>query len=1018
MDAESLPTRLSIQGKHQTSQQRDGIMTRNSQTRKEAALSMNLLSHKRSTLIGTWNVRTMYETSKTAQVAREMERYNLDILGLSEVRWLSSGKISLTNGQTLIYSGRPEGDEHREGVGIMLSRKATGSLIEWKPISERIITARFTSKFNKVSIVQCYAPTNQANEENKVDYYEQLQSVIDMIPKRDILLVIGDMNAKIGNNNKGREAIMGKHGLGEMNENGELFADFCGMNDLIIGGTVFPHKSVHKITWKSPDHQTENQIDHITISRRWRSSLEDTKARNGADVGSDHSLLVGKLKVKITAHRKTSQTSQRHDSGKLKQEKTKSDFQITLKNRFQALQGLDDETVEGKWKRVKEAYTETCDKVLGTRRNKQKAWITEDTWNLIEERKILKQRTDQARTRAQTQAAKERYSQKNKEVKKSARKDKRTFIDNLATEAQDAAYKNDLKTLYNITKQLSGRRINSNKPVKDKEGNFISNNTDQLNRWKEYFTECLNREKIGNPPDIPEGDDLDVDVGPITRNEIIKAVKALKAGKAPGPDNIPPEALKQDPEQTATVMQDLLQKVWDEGTVPEDWRTGYIVKLPKKGDLSMCQNWRGIQLLSIPSKILARIILERLKIIVDGKLREEQAGFRQGKSCTDQIAALRIIVEQSIEWQTSLYVNFIDFEKAFDSVDRQILWKLLRHYGIPTKITKLIQSFYGDMTCQVIHNRDLTQPFKVETGVRQGCLLSPLIFLLVIDWVMKETTKLPRGIQWTLHKKLEDLDFADDIGLLSNTQKQMQEKTSTLQENARRVGLKVNITKSKVMRINGKHDAPVTIEGSTLEEIEHFTYLGSVISKNGGTAEDITARINKARFSFVTLRPVWNAKNIKMKTKIRIFNTNVKSVLLYGAETWMYTSKLQNKLQIFINKCLRQILKIRWPLTISNRDLWQRTQQKTIAQEITERKWRWIGHTWRKDQENITRQALDWNPQGKRKRGRPRNTWRRTTETELKRVNLTWMEAKAVAKDREKWKTVVEALCSSRNEKD
>ena len=115
----------------------------------------------------------------------------------------------------------------------------------------------------------------------------------------------------------------------------------------------------------------------------------------------------------------------------------------------------------------------------------------------------------------------------------------------------------------------------------------------------------------------------------------------------------------------------LLNLIWTTEEIPTDWKKGLLVKLPKSGDLSQCGKWRGITLLSIPSKVLTRVILERMKDAIDKELRDEQAGFRKERSCTDQIATLRVIVEQTIEWQSSLYVCFVDFEKAFDSVDRQ-----------------------------------------------------------------------------------------------------------------------------------------------------------------------------------------------------------------------------------------------------------------------------------------------------------------------------------------------------------
>nr|KAG5687474.1 hypothetical protein BaRGS_030479 [Batillaria attramentaria] len=128
-----------------------------------------------------------------------------------------------------------------------------------------------------------------------------------------------------------------------------------------------------------------------------------------------------------------------------------------------------------------------------------------------------------------------------------------------------------------------------------------------------------------------------------------------------------------------------------------------VIKLPKKGDLRDCSNYPGIMLLSVPGKVLNRILLERMREAVDPMLRDQQAGFRRNRSCAGQIASLRIIVEQSLEWNSPLYINFIDYEKAFDSVDREALWKLLRYYGVPGKIISLIRCTYQDMSCRIAH---------------------------------------------------------------------------------------------------------------------------------------------------------------------------------------------------------------------------------------------------------------------------------------------------------------------------
>ena len=156
-------------------------------------------------------------------------------------------------------------------------------------------------------------------------------------------------------------------------------------------------------------------------------------------------------------------------------------------------------------------------------------------------------------------------------------------------------------------------------------------------------------------------------------------------------------------------------------------------------------------LLSTPGKVLNRLLLERMKEAVDPKLRDQQAGFRRNTFCADQIASLRIIVEQSLEWNSPLYISFIDYKKAFDSVDRETTWKLLRRYGVPKKIISLIRCTFQDMSCKFAHADKLSESFEVKTGVWQGCLLSSFLFLLVIDWITKTTaTGRKNGIQWTL----------------------------------------------------------------------------------------------------------------------------------------------------------------------------------------------------------------------------------------------------------------------------
>ena len=223
--------------------------------------------------------------------------------------------------------------------------------MEWSPISERIILARFKTKIRNLTIIQCYAPTEITEKDKKEEFCQQLSETITTVNKRDVIIVMGDMNAKIGPNNEGMEHVMGRHGIGNMNENGELFSELCANYDLIIGGTVFPHKTCHKVSWVSPDNITENQIDHIAISKRFRSSLLDVRNKRGADIGSDHHLMIANFRFKILAAKKKFETRRKKYSvQKLQKPSIREEFKLELKNIFLVLSTQNGDTdIEASW---------------------------------------------------------------------------------------------------------------------------------------------------------------------------------------------------------------------------------------------------------------------------------------------------------------------------------------------------------------------------------------------------------------------------------------------------------------------------------------------------------------------------------------------------------------------------------------------------------------------------------------------------------------------------------------------
>merc|ERR1711874_757002 len=279
-------------------------------------------------------------------------------------------------------------------------------------------------------------------------------------PAKDINILMGDLNAKIGKDNTGCEEIMGRHGLGEENDNGERLKELCAGHNMVIGGSVFPHKRIHKATWISPDHKTENQIDHMCVSKKFRRSMEDVRVYRGADVGSDHNLVMGKFKLKlkrIGGANGNQEKRIKYNTQFLASRDTQEKFKLALKNRLQPLSELIEEEqmgVQEHWTSIKELYNSACKEEIGTRERKHKEWISKESIEKIQQRKEKKTKLNTSKTRLAKRNAQEEYAQANKEVKQSLKADKHKFIEEIAEMAEQAAASGNLKGIYDATKKL------------------------------------------------------------------------------------------------------------------------------------------------------------------------------------------------------------------------------------------------------------------------------------------------------------------------------------------------------------------------------------------------------------------------------------------------------------------------------------------------------------------------------------------------------------------------------------
>ena len=462
-------------------------------------------------------------------------------------------------------------------------------------------------------------------------------------------------------------------------------------------------------------------------------------------------------------------------------------------------------------------------------------------------------------------------------------------------------------------------------------------------------------------------------------------------------------------------LEKLCNTVWVHEEIPDEWKTGIIIPLPKKGDLSDCSNWRGITLLSLPSKVLCHVILKRIKSAVETTLREEQNGFRPARSCTDAIFSLRSIINKTVAAETPVFIHFVDFQKAFDSIHRETLWEIVKYYGIPQKCINVMMAIYDNSKCCVRLGGEKTKTFDIKTGVRQGCVLSPFLFCLVIDFILRKLDRNEFGIPIE-GQRIFDLDFADDIALMDVSNEKLQSSTNELKDMAEKIGLRFNVKKCEAMSTVGT-EPHIKIDTQPVKAITSFTYLGSKINNTGNAQDEIRVRIGKAGAAFGKIEHILKSKNMSLKTKLNLYSATVLSVLLYGSETWHLYAADGKRLNAFHQRCLRRMLKVSYMEHVTNIEILKRTGQRELTEILRERRLRWFGHVVRMGEERIPKRVLNWIPPGRRKRGRPRLSWRGTLEGDLKKLDITWKEAEDLALQRDQWRRVA-ALCASMHGKD
>ncbi|EFO91764.1 hypothetical protein CRE_06993 [Caenorhabditis remanei] len=557
----------------------------------------------------------------------------------------------------------------------------------------------------------------------------------------------------------------------------------------------------------------------------------------------------------------------------------------------------------------------------------------------------------------------------------------------------------------------TGEKLTSREKMEIEVRRFYSN---LFATKKPSATTTLPQQTEALPPFLPE--------------EIQHSLNSFQNGKAAGEDKISADFLKSCHFTVHKLLAKKFSRYLKEGKVPTKWRSSKTTLIFKKGDKENLENYRPICLLPVLYKAFTKCILNRIRNSLEEAQPVEQAGFRRSFSTIDHIHSVQRLLEVGREYQIPITIIFIDFKKAFDTIEPAALWESLKTQGIDSGYIKLLKECYNDCSTTITPFYNPVN-IPITRGVRQGDPISPNLFSACLETAFsrmswphikedKDDYDNSPGIRIN-GRNLTHLRFADDIILISKTPQIAEKMLQELVNSCETVGLEINANKTKVLRNKFASSHQINIRKNNtmtaIEDVEEYVYLGRLLN----TKNDLEPEIHRRRRSaWAALNNIKNTTDALTCPKIRaqLFDSIVLPALTYGSETWTFTKALSERVRITHAALERKLVGI--TLTeqrekdLHREDIRKMSQVKDPLVFITKRKLGWAGHVMRRNDNRWTTLLQEWIPRNeKRPVGRPPMRWADSLRKEISvRQGTQLIEPwSTIAKDRKKWIAVIRA---------